>query len=84
MQEGQLGVCVVAGSGGGLGGVGAAQVVKWRRLRGESSVQKRGREASPGWLWFLVPGAGEAQWPLVGIRKKPSKTAGVGEPGARD
>ena len=44
MQEGQLGVCVVAGSGGGLGGVGAAQVVKWRRLRGESSVQKRGRE----------------------------------------
>lgn len=56
--------------------------IKRRVVRAEEG--EGGREASPGWLWFLVPGAGEAQWPLVGIRKKPSKTAGVGEPGARD
>lgn len=42
---------------------GAADVVKWRRLRGESPVQKRVREeAGSGWLWFLAPGAGEAWW----------------------
>ena len=86
MQEGHLGVFVVAGRVVvAWAGWGAADIVKWRRLRGESPVQKRVREGGKSRM-ALVSGA-RSWWSTVasvGMRKKSSKTAGVGETGVGD
>ena len=86
IQEGHLRVFVVAGRVVvAWAGRGAADVVKWRRLRGESPVQKRVREGGKSRM-AVVSGA-RSWWSTVasvGTRKKPSKTAGAGETGVGD